>query len=283
MSDGMAWIWVLFLLIFLIPVLQQRLLARARKKLMARIEKESGSRVITLVHRQEALSFLGLPFFKYISIEDSEQILRAIRQTDSERPIDLILHTPGGLVLASLQISKALQRHPSRVRVLIPHYAMSGGSMLAIAADEILMDAAAVLGPIDPQIGGYPAASLVRLLYQKPRAKIGDQMLIYADISEKALVQIRFQLESLLKKSLPERAEELSRVLSEGRWTHDHPISFEEAKSLGLKVSSDLPDLVHDLLELYPQPSRRMGSVEYRRQRNKPQNPSKPSGNGESA
>jgi ClpP class serine protease len=89
------------------PLLKQRLIESARQKLIAKIEKMRNSRVILLVHRQETMSFLGFPVYKFINIQDSEEILRAIQMTDKDVPIDLILHTPGGLVLASLQIARA--------------------------------------------------------------------------------------------------------------------------------------------------------------------------------
>lgn len=63
-------------------------------------------------------------------------MLRAIELTDPSVPIDLIIHTPGGLVLAAEQIARALSRHPSQVTVMVPHYAMSGGTLIALAADR---------------------------------------------------------------------------------------------------------------------------------------------------
>ena len=130
---------------------------------------------------------LGVPFYRFIDIEDSEAVLRAIRLTDDATPIDLVLHTPGGLVLASEQIAYALRRHPAKVTVIVPHYAMSGGTLLALAADEILMDAAAVLGPVDPQLGDMPAASLVRVVEKKPLERLDDRTLVMADVAEKAV------------------------------------------------------------------------------------------------
>lgn len=76
--------------------------------------------MILLIHRQESISLLGIPLSRYITIEDSEQILRAIRLTPDDVPIDLILHTPGGLVLATEQIARALIRHPAKVTVFVP-------------------------------------------------------------------------------------------------------------------------------------------------------------------
>jgi len=139
--------WVVFIAMAFLPMLRQQRLEVLRLKLVRRFEVARGSRLITMIHRQESISFLGIPLSRYINIEDSEAVLRAIRLTPNDMPIDLVLHTPGGLVLASEQIARALQKHPARVTVFVPHYAMSGGTMIAMAADEIRMDDNAVLGP----------------------------------------------------------------------------------------------------------------------------------------
>ncbi|PIR23173.1 MAG: hypothetical protein COV44_04230 [Deltaproteobacteria bacterium CG11_big_fil_rev_8_21_14_0_20_45_16] len=257
-------IWILFFLLFFVPFIQQRWLARTRKKFIREIEINRSSRVIVLVHRQEFLSMFGLPFFKYINIEDAEQILRAIRKTDPKTSIDLIIHTPGGLVLASTQIAMALKRHPGPVRVLIPHFAMSGGTLLALAADEILMSQNAVMGPVDPQVDQYPAASLLRAVKRKPLSEVDDKTLILADQAEKAIAQLEQTVVSLLDKKMDSSlALSLAQKLTSGTWTHDYPISFEEAKKLGFLVSQEIPDEVIDLMELYPQPTRRQSSVDY--------------------
>ena len=155
---------ILLFAFLLVPPLQRRALRMQRHRALAALERARGTRVIALVHRQETIGFLGVPLYRFIDIDDSEAVLRAIRMTPDDRPIDLLLHTPGGLVLAAEQIAYALRDHPAPVTVLVPHYAMSGGTLLALAADEILMDQAAVLGPVDPQLGDMPAASLVRVL-----------------------------------------------------------------------------------------------------------------------
>lgn len=129
---------------------------------------------------------LGVPVDKYISIEDSESILRLIRRTPDNQAIDIILHTPGGLVLAASQIAKALSDHKGKVTVFVPHYAMSGGTLIALAADEVVMDRHAVLGPVDPQLGNLPAGSILKLREMKKPSEISDVMLIMADQAEKA-------------------------------------------------------------------------------------------------
>jgi len=256
--------WIFIVISSLLPVIQKRMLEAARLRLMRELEKRRDSRVIALIHRQETMALLGFPIYRYIDIEDSEEVLRAIKLTDDNVPIDLILHTPGGLVLASEQIAHALRRHPAKVTVFVPHYAMSGGTLLALAADEIVMDENAVLGPVDPQLGEYPAASIVKAVEQKDINEVDDKTLILADVARKAIVQVQSRLEDILSDRMDaECAAELARTLSEGRWTHDYPITVEEARKLGLPVSADMPDPVYKLMTLYRQLGQRRPSVQY--------------------
>jgi len=235
-----------------------------RQKLIGTLEKIRDSRVIVLIHRQETMSLLGFPIFRYIDIDDSEEVIRAIHMTDPDMPLDLVLHTPGGLVLAAYQIAHAVRMHRGKITVFVPHYAMSGGTLIALAADEIVMEEHAVLGPVDPQIGEYPAASLVKLAESKPISDIDDKTWILADVGKKAIEQIRSGVKALLEgKYSPEKGDELARILTEGRWTHDYPITYEIASSLGLHVVKGIPPEVYQLMSLYPQPVRHQPSVEY--------------------
>ena len=265
MKDPLANLfWLLFIIALIIPWYQKYLLTKTRINFLKKIQKKRGSRVISLIHRQESMSFIGFPVIKYISIEDSEQILRAIRLTPKDMPIDLILHTPGGLVLATEQIATALLKHPAKVTVLVPHYAMSGGTVLALAADEIIMDENAVLGPVDPQLGQFPAASILKVVEKKSPEKLKDETLILADQARKAVKQVKTFVLSCLKQKMPEdKAEILAQTLSEGRWTHDYPITTEIARELGLTISTDLPQEVYQLMNLYPQSGLNRPSVQY--------------------
>jgi ClpP class serine protease len=257
-------LWLFFVFSALQPVLKQRFLDASRQRLIAKIERQRHSRVILLVHRQETMSFLGFPVYRYIDVNDSEEVLRAIELTDADLPIDLIIHTPGGLVLAAGQIAHALKRHRGKVTVFVPHYAMSGGTLLAIAADEIAMAANAVLGPVDPQLGQSPAASILSVLERKEMKDIDDQTLILADVARKALVQVQLMVRDLLMEHMTEeKATDIAVKLSTGTWTHDYAITAEEAKSLGLPVTTEMPPEVYELMRLFPQPTRTRPSVEY--------------------
>jgi ClpP class serine protease len=263
--DWLNFLWLFFIISSLTPVLQQRWIEGSRLRLIRKLERERRSRVITLIHRQETLSFLGIPFSRYIDIDDSEEVLRAVRLTPSDMPIDLIVHTPGGLVLAAEQIAYGLVRHGAKVTVFVPHYAMSGGTLIALAADEIVLDGNAVLGPVDPQIGEYPAAAIVATVETKPRAHVTDRTLILAHIARKALGQVQHTVQEILQANgmAAERAEELAALLSCGTWTHDYPISCEAAQMLGLPVTATMPEDVYTLMHLYPQARARRPSVQY--------------------
>ena len=257
-------IWVVFLFISLAPMVKQRMMNASRLRLMRRIEENRGSRVIALIHRQESMSILGFPLARYIDIQDSEQVLRAIKLTDDEIPIDIILHTPGGLVLASEQIAHALAKRKGKVTIFVPHYAMSGGTMIALASDEIIMDENAVLGPVDPQVGKYPAVSVLKVLEDKPAKDIDDETMILADISRKAIDQVKKTIRDIACCQYDDQvAKNLADTFASGRWTHDYPISFEEAKELGLRVSDKVPEEVYQLMNLYPQANTRRPSVEF--------------------
>ena len=262
-------LWIFLLLSSLQPIWQKRKMEYRRFRSIDEFQQKRKSRTILLIHRQESISFLGVPISRYITIEDSEKILRAIRLTPSDVPIDLILHTPGGLVLATEQIARALIRHQAKVTVFVPHYAMSGGTMLALAADEIVMDENAVLGPVDPQLGNYPAASIIKVVEDKPISEVDDQTLIMADLSRKAMNQVQRFVRTLLQdcipkqKVKPENIESIIQALTTGQVTHDYPITVEEATEMGLPVTAGLPRIVYDLMELYPQPQGGRPSVQY--------------------
>src|SRR5436853_5969405 len=128
-------LWLFFMFSALQPVLKQRFLEASRQRLIAKLERRRKSRVILLVHRQETMSFLGFPVYRYIDVNDSEEVLRAIHLTDPGVPLDIVLHTPGGLVLAASQIARALKARTGKVTAFVPHHASSGGTLIALAAN----------------------------------------------------------------------------------------------------------------------------------------------------
>jgi ClpP class serine protease len=260
--DPLSLLWLFFILASLQPAVQRQLMLLQRRRALAVLSRERKATVITLIHRQEQMSLLGFPVVRYIDIDDAESVLRAINETPAGWPIEIILHTPGGLVIAARQIATALADHDGPVTAVVPHYAMSGGTLIALAADEILLDAHASLGPVDPQLGQYPAASLVEVS-ERP-GDHEDQTLIMADMGRKAIAQLVGITERLVARYMPEeRATRVARTLATGTWTHDHPLQVPDLQRLGLPVRVGVPETERKLMQLYPQPRGRPPAVEY--------------------
>jgi len=240
------------------------MLDSSRQRFIRKLEKQRGSRVITLIHRQEAMRIFGVPVVQYNVIDDSEAVVRAINLTDDDMPIDLIIHTPGGLVIAAEQIAWAVKRHKAKVTVFVPHYAMSGSTLIALAADDIAMDENAVLGTIDPKLGEYPAASVLKILDWKEPKEIDDNTLILTDIAQKALNQVKICVLNILKGKMDdEKAADVAEILTQGQWTHDYPITVDMAGELGIPISVGMPVEICQLMNLFPQPQNRCPSVQY--------------------
>lgn len=258
-----VYIVVILLVVVLVqPALQRQLRAARRRGTLARLARRRGATVVTLIHRQESVSVLGLIHFREIDLEDSESVLQAIRETPSGRPIEIVLHTPGGLVLAASQIAMALADHDGPVTAVVPHYAMSGGTLIALAAERLVMDAHAALGSIDPQIEGYPASSIVAAA--EAPGDHDDETLILADIARKAIREAEHLTVRLLAPRLGDaRARDVAGILTGGTLTHDHPLTAGDLQGLGLPVEIGVPEEERALMRLYPQPRGRRPSVEY--------------------
>lgn len=255
MNDLLGALPFLFLMFFffIVPALTRRQRGEELERQFSRIQKKRKSRVIAIVHRQEPMGLLGIPVLRYIDLNDAEDVLEAIRTTPANTPIELVLHTPGGLVLPALQIARALKAHPARKTVFVPHYAMSGGTLIALAADEIVLNKHAVLGPIDPQIGGIPAASLLRLRQEKSADATDDYTLVLADVGQMAIDQLKRSACELLKGTVSDNAAVAAAdQLASGRWTHDYPIEAGEARDIGLNVSTNMPNEISELMALFP-------------------------------
>src|SRR5215467_12645589 len=261
--DFSTLIWVFFAIMLLQPLFTGRWYTVRRAQAIRAIERGHASRVITMIHRQEKRSIFGVATARQIDLEDAQTIIAAIKETPEDMPIDLVLHTPGGIVLAAMQIARAVEAHKAKVTVYVPVYAMSGGTLIALAADEIVLGEFSVLGPIDPQIAGLPAASIVKARDSKPIASVFDLTLVLADVSEKALDQVkRGAVELLAPRMEPAAAEALAAKLTGGHWTHDYALTATEARTLGLPVKIGMPLEVMQLMKLYPQPIQQSG-VEY--------------------
>jgi ClpP class serine protease len=113
-------------------------------------------------------------------------------------------------------------------------------------------------------LGQQPAASILKVLERKSINEIDDDTLIMADVAEKAIRQVKHTVLELLRERMDAtQAEQVATTLSTGVFTHDYPITVDEARALGLTVSTEMPKAIYEIMALYPQTTQRRPSVEY--------------------
>ncbi|MBP6013627.1 MAG: hypothetical protein KBA31_15480 [Alphaproteobacteria bacterium] len=215
------------------------------KSLIRRIEQERGSRVICVIHGPN-MENDGFDF------DDLEDVLSAIVASDPNKPLDIVLHTMGGNSFTGRQIARAIKSHKARKTVFVPYFAMSAGSRISLAADQIVMGEHATLGPIDTQLYAGPAPSIVQLLKVKPQDAISDEYLILAEEARKVMLEGRATACELLQGTYSHDGScGIADEMISGKWTHGFPITVKAAKGLGLNVSTQLPDVFYDLVRCF--------------------------------
>jgi ClpP class serine protease len=206
-------LWLFFILASLQPAVERYVLEARRRSNLASLSRKRGATVITLIHRLETMSLFGFPVVRFIDVDDAEGVLRAIRATPPGHP-DRADPAHARRARDRGAPDRSSPRRPRREgdggR---PHYAMSGGTLVALAADEIVLDAHATLGPVDPQLGQYAAASILAAVERPQRHE--DQFLILADQSRKAIAQVESFARRLLERHMePEQAAKVAKLLA---------------------------------------------------------------------
>jgi len=225
-----------------------------RQSIIEGLERERGTKVITMIHKKELWTEPGED--PEIGIEDTVKVLMEIQKTPPNKPIDMIIHTPGGYAVAAQMMAMAIKFHPAKVTVMVPFYAMSGGSLMSLAAGEIRMEKYSVLGPVDPQIptpgGMHPAGALATLMKTKPIQTISDKMVILAESGNLEIENAKAFVMWLLEGKMDEQqAERVADFLARGYMSHATPITLDVARTLGLNVVEGVPDKVYELFKTF--------------------------------
>ena len=186
----------------------------------------------------------GLP--AEITFDQAFDVVRKIRAARGG-DIAVVLHTTGGFSFPSDMIAKALFQHKGRKVAFVPYTAMSGGTLIALATDEIFMGAAAALGPIDTQYWGLPVSAYKYLKQVKNVDHIEDRFLIMSHLAEKFEESAAARAKSRInQKHGPNVVEEL---MAGGRY-HGDPISAEEARKIGIRVADkECPKEAYSLVD----------------------------------
>lgn len=110
---------------------------------------------------------------------DMSGFMNALKDADTSKGLDLILHTPGGSPTAAESIVKYLRtKFNSDIRIIVPHMAMSAGTMIACSGKEIVMGKHSSLGPVDPQLNGIPAYDILSMFNQAKAELVNEPKLL---------------------------------------------------------------------------------------------------------
>ncbi len=181
------------------------------------------------------------------------------------KTLDLILHSPGGSLEAADQIVQYLRAKYQHIRVIVPQNAMSAATMIACAADEIVMGKHSAIGPIDPQIllpgssGGQIAVPAHTILedFQRAHAEVAANPNVaslwaprfatlppgYLNFCTQTIELAKEKVEHWLTQYMF-KGEDAATASAIAGWlgsfgdhrTHGRPIGFDLALEKGLKV-----------------------------------------------
>jgi hypothetical protein len=157
------------------------------------------------------------------------------------KDFDLIIHTPGGEVFSALYIARLFKNYPGKIRTIVPLYAMSGGTMLSLATDEIWMLPNACLGPVDPQIGSLFQYGSVRSwenIVKFKGKKAEDSTLNFAFMGGQYSKSIKAFLIDMIKFPMKMGdKKDLVKFITSGDVEHAFPLTPSELKAFGVPVN----------------------------------------------
>lgn len=178
---------------------------------------------------------------------------------DRSKGLDIMLHTPGGVVTATESIVNYLRKlFNMDIRVIVPHMAMSAGAMIACSSKEIIMGKESSLGPIDPQYHNVPAQGVLKEFERAMKETIDspNKSLIWKEIIQQYRPSFVGECENIVKmshdlvegwmlscmfKGTRNKQEKVNVILDElashdASKVHDRHYDYLKCKELGLKV-----------------------------------------------
>jgi len=214
-------------------------------------KETNGRKVISIIHDFGHPRDFPTDERRYLSTREAFEVLAEIRAVPADKPLDIVLHTPGGEAFACELIASALKDRPNTT-AYVPYCAMSAGTIIALSTEKIVMGKYACLGPIDTQFFGFPIESYTRLLKDKPIGSIDDFTVLLGYLAEKEQKTARARACELLNKRHFGRDDacQLTDFLVSGDMPHSEQIDRTRAIELGVNIAEgECPASVYDLVE----------------------------------
>ena len=143
-----------------------------RRKYLAKLHAKTNRNIIAYYS-----GFLSKPKVEGVEItdEDKNGFMLCAHKLDRKLGLDLILHTPGGDLAATESLIHYLKEMFDDIQALVPQIAMSAGTIVACACQDIIMGKHSNLGPVDPQFSGIPAIGVIKEIEMAFGQIVADQ------------------------------------------------------------------------------------------------------------
>lgn len=249
-----------------------------RKKYIEKLQARVGRTVIAYYSGflQKRQSSGGAHPESAITDLDMNGLMAVVHNVDRGRGLDLIIHTPGGGIEATRAIVGYIYKMFGKdIRAIVPHMAMSAGTMIACATREVLMGKHSCLGPTDPHVKGYPAMGVLaevsqaisdiraeplkQMLYQQvfakyPPAFIGDCNRAVQGSNNMVSAWLCANMLDGDANSVGKAAALVASLTDyKGTTAHSHHFMVDDCISMGLKVAKieDDQELQEDILSVH--------------------------------
>lgn len=217
------------------------------KPMIKHYMKMTGRNVIIMSHAQTGF------FGNMITMSDCIKIESLIRKFGNSK-IDLIMNTFGGDLFASIRIANLLKQNPN-IRVVVPKYAWSGGSLISIGASKILANPNSIFGACDPQYGnifkGQFSAKYWDEITKKKGKTAADDSIAMSRMGKELMEEMRKYLGNLIEGRKIDRKMFFDMML-EGKHTHGNMITPMQLKKMGFdveQINTQIPDRIIESME----------------------------------
>lgn len=225
------------------------------KDLLKAYEDTNNTKVIFINHKKSD-GLYGIGFLasqQTLTVHDADQFIDIMRDNavGEDTDITLIINTPGGSMTAAEIITHSLLTHKGRVSTYIPYYAMSAGTMIALASNEIYMDKNAYCGTVDPQMCGFSVTDLIKYCseYSGSTSIVGDIARLFLKQATASMDRIKDLINRIRnQKSLEFDTDLVVDELVSGKYNHDKPLFAEDMAKILPNVKIGIPS---DVMELY--------------------------------
>lgn len=237
-----------FLVYFFGQIFSMSLAEIKGKLILKRIKKLTGRNVLLIKHTMQDLFSASM-----INQDTLSKIQKALLSFKG-KPFDLILHTPGGEIFSALYISRIIKSYPNQIRAIIPGYAMSGGTLLALSCKEIFMGNNACIGPVDPQLGSlfkFGSAKSWNHIVKFKGKKADDSTISMALMGEQYTKSIRDYISSIVDFGMnPKQKKDFVNFITSGDVEHAYALTPQQLNSFGIQFKQIPDKLQNKLLKL---------------------------------